>query len=138
MILSHSTPDSGSFVILVWKNQSKEGMSSLEKLQEQGQRFVYNDYNTPYVGLLRNAHIPPVSIAWQQSAVIEVYKALNSLTPQIMQCMFTLNKNNHNLHSDNKILLQNFTPQMLALNHLHTRQDIYGINYQTVLEHVSH
>ncbi len=34
-----------------------------------------------------------------------VYKALNGLSPKYMQCMFTLNKNNHNLHSDNKICL---------------------------------
>ncbi len=42
-------------------------MSSLEKLQERGLRFVYNNYTTPYVDLLRKAHIPSVSTAWQQS-----------------------------------------------------------------------
>ncbi len=47
------------------------------------------------------------------------------------------------LQVDNNVLItkfffQNVTPQMLALNHLHTRQEVYGINYQTVLEHVSH
>ncbi len=51
------------------------------------------------------AHIPPVSTACQRSAVIEVYMALNGLSPKYMQCMFTLNKTNHNLCSDNKILL---------------------------------
>ncbi len=90
---------------LVWANQSKRGMSSLEKLQERGLRFVYNNYTTPYVNLLRKAHIPSVSTAWQRSAVIEVYKALNGLSPKYMQCMFTLNKTNHNLRSDNKIIL---------------------------------
>ncbi len=67
-------------------------MSSFEKLQERGLRFVYNNYTTPYVDLLRKAHIPSVSTAWQRSAVIEVYKALNGLSPKYMQCMFTLNK----------------------------------------------
>ncbi len=80
-------------------------MSSLEKLQERGLRFVCNNYTTPYVDLLRKAHIPLVSTAWQRSAVIEDYKALNGLSPKYMQCMFTLNKTNHNLRSDNKILL---------------------------------
>ncbi len=58
--------------------------------------------------LLRKAHKPSVSTAWQRSAVIEVYKALNGLSPKYMQCMFRLNmlnKNNHNLRSDYKILL---------------------------------
>ncbi len=32
-------------------------------------------------------------------------QGLDGLSPKYMQCMFTLNKNNHNLHSDNKILL---------------------------------
>ncbi len=90
---------------LVWANQSKGGMSSLEKLQKKGLRFVYNNYTTPYVDILRKAHIPSFSTALQRSAVIEVYKALNGLSPKYMQCMFTLNKTNHNLHSDKKILL---------------------------------
>ncbi len=123
---------------LVWANQSKGWMSFLEKLQERGLRFVYNNYSTPYVDHFRKAHIPSVSTAWQQSAVVEVYKALNGLLPKYKQCMFTLNKTNHNLRSDNKIFFQNVTPQILALNHLHTREEVYGINYQTVLEHVSH
>ncbi len=89
---------------LVWTNQSKRGMSSLKKLQERGLRFVYNNYTTPYMDLLRKAHIPSVFTAWQQSAVIEVYKALNGLSPKYLQYMFTLNKTNHNLRSDNKIL----------------------------------
>ncbi len=55
--------------------------------------------------LLRKAHIPSVSTAWQRNAVIDPYKALNGLSPKYMQCMFTLNKNNHNLRSDNKFLL---------------------------------
>ncbi len=66
---------------LVWANQSKRGMGSLEKLQERGLIFVYNNYTTPYVDLLRKAHIPSVYTAWQRSAVIEVYKALNGLSP---------------------------------------------------------
>ncbi len=37
---------------LVWANQSKGGMSSLEKLQERDLRFVYNNYTAPYVDLL--------------------------------------------------------------------------------------
>ncbi len=56
-------------------------------------RFVYNNYTTPYVDRLRKAHIPSVSTAWQQSAVIEVYKTLNGLSPKYMQCMFTLLQN---------------------------------------------
>ncbi len=90
---------------LVRTNQSKEGMHSIEKLQERGLRFVYNNYTTPYVDLLRKAHIHSVSTAWQRSDVIEVYKALNGLSSKCIQCMFTLNKNNHCLRSDNKILL---------------------------------
>ncbi len=50
-------------------------------------------------------HTYPVSTASQRSAGIEVYKAKNGLSPKYMQCMFTPNKNNHNLRSDNKILL---------------------------------
>ncbi len=40
---------------LVWTNQSKRGMSSLKKRQERGLRFVYNNYTTQYVDLLRKA-----------------------------------------------------------------------------------
>ncbi len=54
-----------------------------------------------------------------------------------MQYMFTLNKNNHNIRSDNKILLpkchtSNFDLKSFAY------LEVYGINYQTVLELVSH
>ncbi len=52
---------------LVWANRSKGWMSSLEKLQERGLRFVYNNCTTPYVDLLRKAHIPSVFTAWQRS-----------------------------------------------------------------------
>ncbi len=87
------------YCALVWANQSKGGMSSLEKLQGRGLRFVYSNYTTPYVDLIRKAHIPSASIALQPSAAIEVYKALNGLSPKYMQCMFTLNKTIHNLRS---------------------------------------
>ncbi len=50
---------------LVCANQNKGGMRSIEKLQESGLRFDYNDYNTPYVDLLRKTHIPSVSTDWQ-------------------------------------------------------------------------
>ncbi len=40
-------------------------------------------------------------LQWQRSAVFEVYKALNGLSPKYMLCMFTIN----NLSCDNKILL---------------------------------
>ncbi len=97
-----------SFIKWHIQYRSKRGMSFLEKLQEWSLRFVYNNYTTPYVDLLRKAHIPSVSAAWQRSAVIEVYKVLNGLSPKYMQCMFTLNKTNHNLCSDNKILLPKY------------------------------
>ncbi len=51
---------------LVWVNQSKGGMSSLENLQERGLTFVYNNY------ILRKAHIHSFSTAWQRSPAIEV------------------------------------------------------------------
>ncbi len=121
---------------LVWTNQSKGGMSSLEKLQERSLRFVYNNYTTPYVHLLRKAHIPSVSTAWQQSAVIEVYMALNGLSPKYMQCMFTLNKNNHNLHSDNKSVLPKcHTTNVRLKSFAYQAGCLWN---QTVLEHVSH
>ncbi len=90
---------------LVWTNQSKGGMSSLKKQQERSLRFVYNNYTTPYVDLLRKSHIASVCTAWQRSAVIEVYNALKGLSTKDMQCMCTLIKTNNNLCSDNKILL---------------------------------
>ncbi len=98
---------------LVRSYQSKWGMSSIEKLQEMGLGFVYNDYNTSYVDLLRKACIPSVSTAWQQSAVIEVYNALNGLTPKYMKCIFTPNKKN--MHSDNKFLLRKCHTTNLSL-----------------------
>ncbi len=99
-------------------------MSSIAKLQQRVLMFAYNDYNAKYVDILRQAHIHSVSTAWQPSAVIEVYKPLNSLSPKYIQCMFTLNKNNHNLHSYN----------VFALNHFSTRQNIYTITCQMELD----
>ncbi len=55
-----------------------------------------------------------------------------------MQCMHTLKKNPTIYVLVTKVFFQNVTPHILALNHLHTRQEVYGINYQTALEHVSH
>ncbi len=52
-------------------------------MQERRLRFVYNDYNTPYVDHLRKSHVPSASIAWRQSAVIGVYKALDGLSPKV-------------------------------------------------------
>ncbi len=92
------------YCTLVYANQSKGGWVP-SKNCKRGVWEVYNNYTTPYADLLRNAYIPSVSTAWQWSAVIEVYKALNGLSPKYMQCMFTLYKTKHNLRSDNKILL---------------------------------
>ncbi len=57
-------------------------MSFIEILEERDLRCIYSD-NTPYVDLLRKAHILSVSTAWHRSAFIKVYNVFNGLSPII-------------------------------------------------------
>ncbi len=131
-------------------------MNSLEKLQERGLRFVYNNYTTPYVDLLRKAHIPSFSTAWHMWTFLGrhtyphfplhgnkcSYWSLQGLEWSITQVhalyVHTKQKITTIYVLITKFSFRNVTPQIMALNHFHTRLEVYGINYQTVLEHVSH
>ncbi len=117
---------------LVWANQSKGGMSSLEKLQE---RFVYNNYTTPYVDLLgKGIH----TLSFHCMAMKCSYWSLQALEWSITQVhamyVYTKQKQQH----FNKILLPKCRTTNIALKSFAYKQEFFGINYQTLLEHVSH
>ena len=90
---------------LVWAHQSIGGVNRLEKLQERGLRFVFNDFNNSYQELLKKGKVPSVHTAWQRQAVIEVYKAVHGIAPVYIQTLFTIESHPYDLRNHMKVKL---------------------------------
>ena len=76
---------------LVWHFCGKTLSKKLEKIQERGLRFVYNDANSPYLSLLDKAHLPTLNINRLRTLAAGVYKALTGQGPVYLQDMFQEN-----------------------------------------------
>ncbi len=84
---------------LVWVNRNKTDLGRLEKVQERALRMVYNDRSSSYDELLTRAKVPSVLMKWQSALAVEVYKALNGLSPPYIQKLFQEKTIPHNLRA---------------------------------------
>ncbi len=94
-----------NFCPLVWVNRNKTDLSRLEKVQERALRLVFNDKGSSYTDLLQRARVPSVLVRWRRLLLIEVFKALNGVSPPYIQELFREKDVPYNLRSS-KIVIQ--------------------------------
>ena len=56
----------------------------MEKLQERGLRFVYNDFSTSYEDLLTKAKLSTLHVRRMRTMAIETFRILNSLALPVL------------------------------------------------------
>ena len=87
----------------MWHFCGATNTSKLERLQYPALKFVYREFNTPYETLLEKAGLPTLELSRKRSILIEVFKALNKLSPPFMHNLFNFKTSVYNLRSRNQL-----------------------------------
>ena len=88
---------------------SKEVFHRLNNIHERYLRLIHQDYISNFVTFLINANEKSVHQKCLEFLMIEGYKFLNGLWPQIINDIFKLRKNTHNLKNIHLFESQNAT-----------------------------
>ena len=78
---------------------SKEVLHRLNNIHERSLRAIHQDYASNFVTLLVNANENSIPQKWLEFLMMEGYKFLNDLTPQIMNDIVKLRKNTYDLRN---------------------------------------
>ena len=74
-------------------------MNKLNNIHEKCLRFVTNDYDSNFNELLESSHELSIHKTCINYLMIEVYKYLHGLSPELMIDIFTLRKNPYNIYA---------------------------------------
>ena len=80
---------------IVWHFCGQQNTRKLEKIQERGLRFVYNDYNSTYEELLNKADLPILELSRLRIIAVDVYKTVNGYSPNYICNLFQQRKTNY-------------------------------------------
>ena len=110
----------------------------MEKLQERGLRFVYNDFSASYEDLLTNAKLSTLHIRRMRTMAIETFNILNSLAPPFTGNLLQTRANVYNSRYSNsyKFLQSELGNSVRAF--LDMLPLSCGTLYQTILEKCSY
>ena len=102
---------------VVWHACGAVNTRKLEKLQYRALKFVFNDHSSTYDELLTKANMPTLEISRLRSLALEVFKALNHVSPSFICDIFKENVRTHryNLRGN-------------ALIHSHSRTTRFGLH----------
>ena len=74
----------------VWKFSSASSLKKIEDLQKRTLKFLYNDYEISYEGLLINSDRATMNVYRFRIMCTEIYKTSNNLNPKFMRDLFSL------------------------------------------------
>ena len=97
-ILSHF-----NYCSLVWNLCGAVHTARMERIQYRALKFVYNDFNSCYQELLSRAKLPTLELSRKRAVLVEVYKAVNKLSPSFMWDLFHVKDSNYNLRNSNNL-----------------------------------
>ena len=69
---------------LAWHICSESNSYKLEKIQECALRFVYDDFDSKYEGLLYKTNIPFLHIKRLRTMAIDTFRILNNMSPSVL------------------------------------------------------
>ena len=75
----------------------------MERIQYRALKFVCNDFNSCYQELLSRAKLPTLELSRKRAVLVEVYKAVNKLSPSFMWDLFHVKDSNYNLRNSNNL-----------------------------------
>ena len=78
---------------------SRTSINKLNDIHENCLCFVTNDYDSSFNELLKSYHEISVHKTCINYLMIEVYKYLHGLSPELMTDIFTLRKNSYNIRN---------------------------------------
>ena len=78
---------------------TKRSISRINSIHERCLRLIQQNYNSDFKVLLENSNEKPVHQKCIELLMIEVYKYLNGLCPEIMSGIFKLRENTNNLRN---------------------------------------
>ena len=88
---------------VVWMFTSKSSLPKLQDIKKRALRFVLDDYESDYYGLLNKADVPGMKIMALRYLAIEVYKCMNGLNPKYLNDLFTIKKSKYDLRDNSFI-----------------------------------
>ena len=91
---------------LAWHFCTETNTKKMEKLQERGLRFVYNDFSTSYEDLLTEAKLSTLHIRRMKTMAIETFRILNSLAPPVLTNLLKKRGTVYNFRYSNILQIQ--------------------------------
>ena len=82
------------YCALVWMLTNAKSVHKIEAIQKRALRFMLNDHESSYEGLLKKSGNPGVNLRRTRSLCIEVYKTINNLNAEFMKNLFKVPKSN--------------------------------------------
>ena len=70
-----------NYCSLAWNFSSAQSLSKIENLKKKAFRFLLNDFDSTYEGMLEKSVYPNMNLKRQRTLCIEIYKTLNKLNP---------------------------------------------------------
>ena len=92
---------------LIWMFCTKPSLRRINNIHERCQRLIQENYRSEFERLLENANEKSVHQKCIEFILIEVYKYLNGLSPDIISTIFKLRQNTYNLRNFHAFESQN-------------------------------
>ena len=73
---------------LVWHFCSSKSLKKIKKIQERALRILYNDFTSDYNQLLNKSTKASMGVKRLRNLALEIFKALNHLSPEYMKEIF--------------------------------------------------
>ena len=92
-----------NYCSLVWHFCGKTNTQKLERIQYRALKFVYLDFTSDYSELLLRANLPTLELARTRTLLLEIYKAVNNISPPYMRDLFAPRHIPYNLRCSDKL-----------------------------------
>ncbi len=90
-----------SYCPVIWHMCSKYDTKKIKKVQEKALCFIYRKFESDYKSLLNLAQGSFLYMDRLRTIVTEVYKAINGMSPELLQDLFVIKANVHDLRDNN-------------------------------------
>ena len=107
LIFSSFIKSQFTYCPLIWMFCTKRSLRRLNNIHERCLRLIQQNYRSEFERLLENANEKSVHQKCIGFLLIEVYKYLNGLSPDIMNTIFKLRQNTYNLKNFHAFESQN-------------------------------
>ena len=101
---------------LIWMFCLKKALHGFSSIHERSLRPIHQDYASNFIILLVNANEKSIHQKCLEFLMIEVYKYLNGLSPQIINDIFKFRKNIYNLRNVYLFEVQNLRTKRFGLD----------------------